>query len=353
MRLFLAALVLGAGALPASAQWLDRPWPGIPRTADGKPNLAAPAPRGPDRKPDLTGVWNAPAPVARPDPANLQPWVTDLARQHQQDYFKMRPSYRCRPSGPEGERYGGWKRILQTPTTIAILNDDLTYRVIHTDGRELEADAPPSWMGYSVGRWEGDTLVVDSVGFNDKTWVSRYGVAHTEGLRVRERYRRSDFGHLQVEVTYTDPGAYAKPWSFNVVMALAADTEMLESVCESSSEYWAGSLSDAANQAVSVPPDVLARYVGVYSGIYGGNKRTIEVLLSGGQLVVRIVGDAVEGGLGAAGLDAGTPRPLVPQTQTLFEGLGLGYQFEVDDKGVATAVFEIHISGPYRFARQP
>jgi hypothetical protein len=352
MRLFLAALVLGAGAMPASAQWLDRPWPGIPRTADGKPNLTAPAPRGPDKKPDLTGVWNAPAPVARPDPANLQSWVNDLARQHQQDYFKMRPSYLCRPSGPEGERFGGWKRILQTPAAIAILNDDLTYRVIHMDGRELEADAAPSWMGYSVGHWDGDTLVVDSVGFNDKTWVSRYGVAHTESLRVTERYRRSDFGHLQVEITYTDPAAYAKPWSFKVGMALAADTEMLESVCERSSEHWAGSLSDAANQAVSVPPDVLARYVGVYSGIYMGNKRTVEVLLSGDQLIARIVGAAVEGGLGAAGLDQDAARPLVPQSQTLFEGLGLGYQFLVDDKGVATDLVEIHVSGPYRYPRQ-
>jgi hypothetical protein len=119
------------------------------------------------------------------------------------------------------------------------------------------------------GRWEGDTLVVDSVGFNDKTWTSRYGVSHTEALRVTERYRRSDFGHLQVEVTYTDPGAYAKPWGFTADLALAADTEMLEAICEKSSEHWAGSLSDAASAAVTVPPDVLARYVGVYSGLPG------------------------------------------------------------------------------------
>ena len=97
-------------------------------------------------------------------------------------------------------------------------------------------------------------------------------------------------------MTYTDPGAYAKPWGFTVDMALAADTEMLEAVCEKSSEHWAGSLSDAANQAVTVPPDVLARYVGVYSGIYGGNRRTYEVSLSGGQLIAKIVGDADRGG---------------------------------------------------------
>jgi hypothetical protein len=353
MRLFLAALVLLAGATPAAAQWLERPWPGIPRTANGKPNLTAPAPRGLDGKPDLAGVWDGENVVARPDLDNLQPWVTDLARQHQLEYHRMRPYYQCRPSGPEAERFGSWKRILQTPAVVAILNDDLTYRVIHMDGRALEANPAPSWMGYSVGRWEGDALVVDSVGFNDKTWTSRYGVSHTESLRVTERYRRRDFGHLQVEVTFTDPGAYTKPWGFTADMTLAADTEMLEAVCEKSSEQWTGSLSDAATQGVSVPPDVLAGYVGVYTGIYGGNKRTYDVSLSGGKLIAKIVGgDAIEGGLGAIGLDEGAPRPLVALSQTVFEGLGLGYRFIVDDKGVATDLVVIHISGPYKYARQ-
>ncbi|MBI4888416.1 MAG: hypothetical protein HY824_15075 [Acidobacteria bacterium] len=351
MRLFLAALMLMAGALPAAAQWLDRPWPGIPRTADGKPNLAAPAPRAPDGKPDLTGVWNAGQIVARPEPADLQPWILDLARKHQLEYHRSRPYYQCRPSGPEAERYGGWKRILQTPAAIAILNDDLTYRVIHMDGRSLEADPASSWTGYSVGRWEGDALVVESNGYNEKVWTSRYGVSHSDALRITERYRRTDLGHLQVEVTYTDPGAYVKPWGFKATMRLTADTEMLEAVCERSSEHWS-SLSDAAGAAVTVPPDALARYVGVYKGIYGGSERTYEVSLSGGGLIASIVGPPIEGGLGAAGLDEGTPRPLVPVSQTVFEGLGLGYQFEVGATGPATALIVIHISGPYRYARQ-
>ena len=353
MRLFFAALILMAATIPAGAQWLDRRWPGIPRTADGKPNLTAPAPRRPDRKPDLTGVWNGPPPFARPDPANLQSWVTDLVRQRQQEYYKTRPYYQCRPSGPEAGRFGGWKRILQTPTAIAILNDDLTYRVIHMDGRELEANPAPSWMGYSVGRWEGDTLVVDSTGFNDKTWVSRYGVSHTEALRVTERYRRPDFGHLEVEVTLTDPGAFARPWGFDMNFALAADTEMLEAVCERSSEDWAGSLSDAAKTAVTVAPDVLAQYVGVYRGIYLGERRSVAVSLSGSQLIAKIVGDGGDVGVGAPGVDEGAPQPLVPQSQTLFEGLGLGYRFIVDDKGVATALVEIHVTDDYRYQRQP
>ena len=351
MRLFLAALILMVVTVPAGAQWLDRKTPGIPRTPDGKPNLTAPAPRGPDGKPDLTGVWDGEAVVARPAPADLQSWVSDLARKYQQEYFKTRPYYQCRPSGPEAERFGGWRRILQTPAAIAFLNDDLTHRVIFMDGRKLEDNAAPSWMGYSVGQWDGDTLVVESNGFNDKTWTSRYGVSHTESLRVTERYRRRDFGHLQVEVTYTDPAAYVKPWGFTANMTLAADTEMLEAICEWSSDHWEGTVSDGT--PVSVPPDVMARYVGNYSGIYGGNKRTIEVSLSGGQLMVKIVGAAqIEGGLGTAGLDPDAPQPLLPRSQTLFEGLGLGFQFIVDDKGMPTDLVEIHISGPYKFPRQ-
>jgi hypothetical protein len=351
MRLFLAALTLVMATTPATAQWLDRKTPGIPRTADGKPNLTAPAPRAPDGKPDLSGVWNAANVVARPDADTLQPWVRDLVLQRQQEYYRGRPFYQCLPSGPEAERFGGWKRVLQTPTLIAILNDDLTYRAIHMDGRQLESEPAPSWVGYSVGRWEGDTLVVDSNGFNDKTWTSRYGVSHTEALRITERYRRIDFGHMQVQVTYTDPKAYTKPWGFTATMALAADTEMLEAICEKSSDHWTGISSNDA--PVTVPPDVLAKYVGVYSGTYGGRKRTIEVSVSGGKLFGKMEGAAdIEGGLGAPGLDLGAPFPLVPRSQTMFEGVGLGFQFIVDAKGVVTDLVEIHISGPYKFPRQ-
>jgi hypothetical protein len=351
MKLAFATLSMLAIALPAAGQWLDRPWPGIPRTADGKPDLAASAPRGPDGRPDLTGLWNAPPPVARLDSANLQPWAADLARQRQQDFYKDRPYFQCKPSGPETERAGGWKRFVHTPAMIAILNDDLTHRVIHMDGRALETDPIPSWAGYSVGRWEADTMIVESAGFNDKTWVSRYGVSHTEALRVTERYRRPDFGHLEVEVTFTDPEAFA-PWGYTVDMVLAADTEMLEDVCETGSENWTGSLSDAANENVTVPPDVLARYVGVYTGIYSGVERSYEITLSDGQLIATIVGDYDAIGLGAAGLDPGVPRQLVPRSETLFDGLGLGYRFIVDEAGAATDLMLIHVTGDYRYVRQ-
>ena len=344
MRLFLAALVLIGGAVPAEAQWLDRPTPNISRTSDGKPNLAAPAPRGADGHPDLTGLWSGPVPETRADPANAQPWVNDLVRQRQREYHKGRPLYNCLPSGPEADRAAAWKRILQTPTAIAILNEDLTYRVIHMDGRELEANPAPSWTGYSVGRWEGDTLVVDSNGFNEKTWLSRYGQSHTEALRVTERYRRRDFGHLDVEVTFTDPRAYTKPWGFTAEMELNADTEMLESICERSSDQWQGG-PVAADTAVTVAPEVLARYVGVYHGVYGGDKRVIEVTLSGDRLIAKVTGRAA--------VDGGEMRPLIPQSQTSFDGAGIVYQFVVGDNGVATALDEIHISGPERFPKQP
>ena len=296
----------------------------------------------------MTGVWNGPAGAPPPDPANAQPWVNDLVRQRQQEYYKTRPSYQCLPSGPEADRFGGWKRILQTPAAIAILNDDLTYRVIFMDGRELEANAAPSWMGYSVGRWDGDTLIVDSIGYNDKTWLSRYGHAHTEALRVRERYRRRTSATCEVEVTFTDPGAYAKPWGFTAKMALAADTEMLESVCERSSDHWHGTLSDAATQGVTVA----ARRAGAV-------RRRLQRDLSGKQADHRSV--ALRRPIDRQdhrrrrrrrGLERSRGR-WCRVSQTLFEGLGIGYEFIVDDKGLATALVEIHISGPYRYPRQP
>ena len=344
MRLFLTAISLAALTLPVSAQWLNHPTPGIPRTADGKPNLTAPAPRTPDGKPDFTGLWTGPPQPARPDARDVKPWAKEVAQRREEDFFKTRPMFQCLPSGPEtfGQTTGAtiWKRMLQTPSLIAILNDDLTYRQIFMDGRALETAPNPSWMGYSVGRWEGETLVVDSFGFNDRTWLNNRGLPHTEALRMTERYQRRDFGHLRIDVTFTDPSAYTKPWSFAVNMELAADTEMLEAVCETDSDLWVGRTSDARTAAVSVAPDVLARYVGVYSGFWQGRPRTVEVALSAGELVATING-------------ATPPLPLVAWSETLFESSeGLGYRFVRDGSGPATHVVEIHVSGDYQYARR-
>jgi hypothetical protein len=224
---------------------------------------------------------------------------------------------------------------------IVILQEDLTYRPIHMDGRKLETDPNPSWMGYSVGHWEGDTLVVESNGFNDKTWLLG-GYPHTEALRMTERFRRPDFGHLEVAVTFQDPKAYNKAWTLPLRAQFAADTELIEGICndnpESRQEHWIGRVSDAEKTAVKVAPEILAKYAGVYKGLYLQRPRTVEVSLSGGALSVSVNG--------------GPKQPIVPQSETNFSGTGLTYKFVRDGQGAATAVFEGHISGDYKFDRQ-
>jgi len=353
MKYVFAIFILTLFSLPASSQWLDRPWPGIPRTADGSPDLSAPTPRTADGTPDLTGLWNGPPPVSDLDPAILQPWVADLAGERQVEYYKTRPLFTCLPNGPETESAGGWKRYVQTPDMLVILNEDLTWRVIHLDGRELETSPFPSFAGHSTGHWEGDTLVIESNGFNDQTWVSRYGVSHTEALRVTERITRMDFGHLRIDATFTDPDAFTAPWGYTSNMRLQPDTGMLESVCERGSETWEGRLTDAADKGVSVPPEILARYVGTYRGIYTDGPRTYEVTLSGNELIARIVGNYSALGLGAAGLEQGVPRTLVPLSETLFDGLGLSYRFVVNDDGEIEAFILSHVSGDYTYSRLP
>jgi hypothetical protein len=336
MKLVAALAIVTALTAPVAAQWLTLKTPGIPRTADGKPHLTAPAPRTADGKPDFTGVWMPPAPFETSLDDNAQPWVSDLARQRQDTFFKDRPGYKCLPSGPEVG--GGWKRIVQTPTLLAVLNDDLTYRQIFLDGRQLESDPNPSWMGYSVAHWDGDALVVDSYGFNDRTWLGQRGMAHTEALRVHERFRRLDFGHLEQEVTFTDPRAYAKPVSVVMKMQFAADTEMLEAVCESHQDHWVGKQSDAQSSAVRVAPELLANYVGVYSGLWFRTPRTVEFRLADGRLSLMVNGRTMD---------------LVAQSQTSFVSeAGLGYEFIGGDKGMATDVIEHHVSGSYTYPRK-
>ncbi len=220
MKLFLAVLILFAGAMPAAAQWLDRPWPDIPRTADGAPDLGAPAPRGPDGHPDFNGVWRGSTPLVRLDTETLQPWVADLVRQRQLEYYRTRPFYRCLPSGPESQQFGGWKRIVQSPSTIAILNENLTHRVIHLDGRELEADPLTTWAGYSVGRWDGDTLVVDTIGF--AAGVLSPPTRNSEQLHIVERFTL-DPGTMALRRDYsvTDPVYLAEPYASYDVMYLS------------------------------------------------------------------------------------------------------------------------------------
>ena len=225
MKRRLAMLILLTFATPVLAQWLTLPTPGIPRTADGAPDLSAPAPRTADGLPDLTGLWY-PARVTGDllDPARAHEWAQTLMTEREAGFFLDDPRFACLPSGPgfltlTGTTQG-MRRIVQHANVVAILNTGLTHRLIFTDGRELESDPLPTWTGYSVGRWDGDTLVVQSNGYNDRTWLHARGLAHTEGLRITERYRRPDFGHIVVDVTYEDPDTFDEPLTAVIEMQL-------------------------------------------------------------------------------------------------------------------------------------
>jgi len=235
-------------------------------------------------------------------------------------------------------------KIVQTPGLILILNPDLTYRQIFLDGRALEPAPNPAWMGYSVGHWDGDTLVVESFGFNDRTWLDHDGHPHTEALRMTERYRRRDFGNLELDVTLSDPAVYAKAWTVKVRAELAADTELIEWVCNekgSELQHWVGKASDEKRSAVKVAPEVLTKYAGIYEEqppLWRLVPRVIEITLSGDTLF--------------ADMDGRGKTPLVAQSQTSFSGLyGLGVEFN-GGPAEAALLFVKHVSGDYRFTRR-
>src|SRR5678815_205151 len=273
-RLATLIMVCVIGA-PVAAQWLKEPTKGIPRTADGKPNLSAPAPRGPNGRPDLSGLWRLDAGpygsnlLADLKPADIQPWADALYKQRMEDLGKDDPStFKCLPQGPRAAYgAGGWARIIQTPSFVAILYENLSYRLVFLDGRSLPHDPHPSFMGYSIGRWESDTLVVESAGFKDTTWLDFGGHPHTEELRVIERFRRPEFGRLELTQTFEDPKVFTKPVTISVKVDLVADTEMLEYVCNENEKDHArlvGKASDDRKNAVKVARAVLAKYVGAY-----------------------------------------------------------------------------------------
>ena len=353
MKEFLIALTAVALSAPVSAQWLNQPTAGLPRTPDGKPNLSAPAPRTPDGKPDLSGLWTKISPkYSRNIAADLkadeiQPWARSLVEQRREDLGKEYMNVRCVPLGPgyttAADSTGAeMMKIVQTPGLIIILNPDLTYRQVFLDGRALETAPNPTWMGYSVGRWDGDTLVVESVGFNDRTWLDHDGHPHTEGLRMTERYSRRNVGALDVEVTFSDPKAYSKPWTVAVRAELAADTEMIEWVCNESPhgvEHWVGKASDERKGEVQVAPAILSKYVGTY-----------EEQQPYWRVAARVVRITVVDGKLVANMDGRGDVPLIATSETSFTGLyGLGVEFI---EGGAGGLFVKHVSGNYRFARK-
>lgn len=264
-----AAMFLTGALLTAHGQWLRYPAAGTPRTRDGKPNLSAKPPRTSSGKPDLSGVWQSafspPGEIDRlfgnelhtlavpgddptefpkyflnilvdfkPQDSPLRPEFVALFRSNNEHRGSASPVVQCLPQGlPRADmtNYAPFKMI-QTPEEIVVLYEvDNTYRQIHLDGRKLPADPQPSWLGYSVGTWEGDTLVVNSIGFNDKSWLDVVGHPHGEGLRLQERFHRRDFGHMDLGITVEDPKMYTRPITVQIVEDLVPDSDVLESVC--------------------------------------------------------------------------------------------------------------------------
>ena len=230
----------------AAAQWVNLTLPNIPRTPDGKPNLAAPAPKAPDGKPDLSGIWrvasgkylqNIAADLGEPP---FQPWAAALYKERVAVLGKGRPSEGCIPHGiPDGMVVRNFPfKIVQTSGVVVILYEEFNhFRQIFTDGRGFPPETSESWFGYSVGKWEGNTLVAETVGFNDKSWLDDPGHPHSEALRVTERFQRRDFGHLDYEITIDDPKAYTRSWKVSIPFALFPDNELMESVCENERDF--------------------------------------------------------------------------------------------------------------------
>jgi hypothetical protein len=255
-RLF---VLLALYSIGAHAQWLNFPTPGIPRSRQGKPNLTAPTPRA-GGKPDLSGLWQTdgppPAVAARLFPNGngsdeipsqyfinilfdfapdepLVPAAAAALKQRAQNFAAISPLARCLPSGlPIVEIVPQPYKIIQTPGLIAMLYErDTTFRQVYTDGRQLPADPQPSWLGYSIGRWEGDTLAVDTVGLTDQSWLDARGHTHSQQLKITERFHRIDFGHMDVTITLADPKTFTKPVTIALKQSLRADTDVLENFC--------------------------------------------------------------------------------------------------------------------------
>jgi len=241
-------ITLIAVVMASRAQWLSYPTAGLPRTADGKPNLAAPTPKTADGKPDLSGIWlprdnkrfmNLAADL-KPEDVPAQPWAKALSDKRQDAIHKDDPLAQCMPPGvPRVDTHGDHPfKIIQMPRELVVLYETSTnevFREIFTDGRALPKTTQPSWKGYSVGKWDGDTMVVDTTGFNDRGWIdTEMGHPQTEALHVTERFRRKNVGTLEIAITIDDPKAYTKPWTVKYDVNLVPDTELIESVCENS-----------------------------------------------------------------------------------------------------------------------
>jgi hypothetical protein len=256
-------IVLVAAPALVYGQWLNHRTPGIPRTPDGKPNLSARAPRAADGRPDLSGLWqtdSAPqemldrliptdtngageVPMSqyfinvlsdfKPEEAPIRPAAAALFLQRSKTFSNESPLSHCLPEGmPLVEMAPAPYKIIQTPgLTLMLYERDTTFRQVFIDGRKLPDDPQPSWLGYSVGKWDGDTLVVDTAGFNDRGWLDARGHSHSDALHLTERFHRLDFGHMEVHLTIDDPKTYTRPFTVLLKQRLRPDSDLLEYFC--------------------------------------------------------------------------------------------------------------------------
>jgi hypothetical protein len=253
----LSSILLGA-AMPCAAQWSPHDSGRVPRTAAGEPDLDAPPPRTKDGKVDLTGVWQgvnvlggAPQPaltfsVGPPvagflniaqnmkDGPPFKPEGEALLKQRRDANGRDNPEAHCLPMGiMQFHTQGAPRKLIQTPDQLVILYEaSMGIRQIFTDGRRLPSDDPqPWWYGYSVGRWDGDTLVVETTGLRDGGWLDVFGTPTTDAAKLTERFRRPTYGRLEIDITIDDPKVYTKPWTVRVNQKIMADQELLEFVC--------------------------------------------------------------------------------------------------------------------------
>jgi hypothetical protein len=255
------AFIIAIVALPSNAQWLSYPTPGVPRTADGKPNLSAPTPHNADGKPDFSGMWGwvniGPPCGAKCNDSQIsreflniayslkdgppyQAWAAELVKRRKADLAKDDPNVRCMPRGaPRIWTDDYYKRIFHAADRLIILTErNMQYRQIFMDGRPFPDDPTPTWNGYSTAKWVEDTLVIETAGFKDDLWLDSDGNPLTSAGKMTEKIRRPNYGTLEVEITIDDANAYTAPWTVKIIQPLVLDSELLDYYClENEQDY--------------------------------------------------------------------------------------------------------------------
>jgi len=259
-----AAAVLATllASAPAAAQWVGYPTAHVPRKADGKVDMTAPTPRLANGKPDFSGIWisdrTEPGKETISDTSSLpsgrhmqdmgadmegglpyQPWQLPIVKRRTENLAIEDPHIRCLPDFFL-RAYGlpHMLKFVHTPDLLVMLNEmNAGYRQIFTDARALPDTPSPAWQGYSSAKWDGDTLVVDTIGMRDDTWIDWHGSVVTEAAKIREEIRRLDFGHIEIKATVDDPKGFTKPWTVTLHQRVVVDAELIDEVCLENEQF--------------------------------------------------------------------------------------------------------------------